>query len=76
MSESKCPFHNTAGGGTTNKDWWPKQLRLDLLSQHSEKSNPLGKSFDYAAAFKKIDYAALKADIKHLMTDSQDWWPA
>ena len=76
MSEQKCPFHQTAGGGTTNKDWWPNQLRLDLLNQHSEKSNPLGKSFNYAAEFKKIDYAALKADLNKLMTDSQDWWPA
>lgn len=76
MNEPKCPFHQTAGGGTTNKDWWPNQLRLDLLNQHSEKSNPLGKEFNYAAEFKKIDYAALKADLHKLMTDSQDWWPA
>ena len=76
MSEQKCPFHNAAGSGTSNKDWWPNQLRLDLLNQHSEKSNPLGKSFNYAAEFKKIDYAALKADLNKLMTDSQDWWPA
>jgi catalase-peroxidase len=75
-AEAKCPFHHAAPGGTTNKDWWPNQLRLDLLAQHSSKSNPLGASFDYAAEFKKLDYAALKADLKRLMTDSQDWWPA
>jgi catalase-peroxidase len=75
-NEGKCPFHSTAGGGTTNKDWWPNQLRLDLLSQHSEKSNPLGKKFNYAEEFKKLDYRALKADLLKLMTDSQDWWPA
>ena len=76
MNEPKCPFHSTAGGGTTNKDWWPNQLRLDLLSQHSEKSNPLGKNFNYREEFQKLDYAALKADLNRLMTDSQDWWPA
>jgi catalase-peroxidase len=75
-SEAKCPFHHVAGGGTTNKDWWPNQLRVDLLNQHSEKSNPLGEKFDYAEAFKKLDYHALKADLVKLMTDSQDWWPA
>jgi len=75
-NEAKCPFHGAAGGGTQNKDWWPNQLRLDLLNQHSEKSNPLGASFDYAQEFKKLDYAALKADLNKLMTDSQDWWPA
>jgi catalase-peroxidase len=74
-TESKCPFH-VAGSGTTNQHWWPHQLRLDLLSQHSEKSNPLGKSFNYREEFKKLDYAALKADLHKLMTDSQDWWPA
>jgi len=75
-NEAKCPFHGAAGGGTQNKDWWPNQLRLDLLSQHSEKSNPLGANFDYAQEFKKLDYAALKADLNKLMTNSQDWWPA
>lgn len=75
-SEAKCPFHHAAGGGTSNKDWWPKQLWVDLLNQHSEKSNPLGEHFDYAQAFKKLDYHALKADLVKLMTDSQDWWPA
>ncbi len=74
--EAKCPFNQSAGGGTTNRDWWPDQLRVDLLQQHSEKSNPLGPQFDYAEAFKQLDYAALKADLKALMTDSQPWWPA
>nr|WP_320133120.1 catalase/peroxidase HPI [uncultured Holophaga sp.] len=74
---SKCPFHPTpAGGGTTNRDWWPEQLRVDLLNQHSSRSNPLGESFDYRAEFRKLDYAALKADLKTLLTDSQPWWPA
>ncbi|WP_442783336.1 catalase/peroxidase HPI [Collimonas fungivorans] len=74
-TEAKCPFHH-AGGGTTNKDWWPNQLRIDLLNQHSSKSNPLGEKFDYAEEFKKLDYKALKADLIKLMTDSQSWWPA
>ncbi|PFH04635.1 catalase-peroxidase [Collimonas sp. PA-H2] len=74
-TEAKCPFHH-AGGGTTNKDWWPNQLRVDLLNQHSNKSNPLGEKFDYAEEFKKLDYNALKADLIKLMTDSQSWWPA
>ena len=76
MSYEKCPFNHAAGGGTTNKDWWPQQLRLDLLSQHSDKSNPLDKSFNYAEAFKSLDLAAVKQDLTALMTDSQDWWPA
>ncbi|QNH17679.1 catalase/peroxidase HPI [Xanthomonas sp. SS] len=75
-SESKCPFHSAASSGTTNKDWWPKQLRVDLLSQHSSKSNPLGETFDYAKAFNALDLQALKQDLRALMTDSQDWWPA
>ena len=75
-TEAKCPFHSAAGGGTSNKDWWPQQLRLDLLNQHSERSNPLGASFKYAEAFKTLDYQALKRDLAALMTDSQDWWPA
>ena len=75
-SEAKCPFHHAAGSGTTNKDWWPKQLPVNLLNQHSSKSNPLGEKFNYAEAFKTLDYAALKADLVKLMTDSQDWWPA
>ncbi|NUA30232.1 catalase/peroxidase HPI [Cupriavidus basilensis] len=76
MSNEKCPFNHAAGDGTTNRDWWPKQLRLELLSQHSDKSNPLDKSFNYAEAFKSLDLAAVKKDLAALMTDSQDWWPA
>ncbi|PBJ83330.1 catalase/peroxidase HPI [Lysobacteraceae bacterium NML93-0399] len=75
-SDAKCPFHQTAGGGTSNRDWWPNQLRLDLLAQHSSKSDPMGADFDYAAEFAKLDYDALKRDLAALMTDSQDWWPA
>lgn len=76
-SEAKCPFnHALVGDATTNRDWWPKQLRVDLLNQHSTRSHPLDETFDYAEAFKDLDYAALKADLKALMTDSQDWWPA
>ncbi|MFK4442297.1 catalase-peroxidase [Caballeronia udeis] len=75
-NEAKCPFNHAAGGGTTNRDWWPKQLRVDLLSQHSSKSNPLDNSFNYAEAFKSLDLAAVKKDLAALMTDSQDWWPA
>jgi catalase-peroxidase len=74
--ESKCPVKHGAGGGTTNRDWWPNQLRLDLLQQHSSRSNPMGRDFDYAKEFKSLDYAALKKDLAALMTDSQDWWPA
>jgi len=76
-SEAKCPFnHALVGDATTNRDWWPKQLRVDLLNQHSTRSHPLDDTFDYAEAFKGLDYAGLKADLKALMTDSQDWWPA
>ena len=75
-TESKCPFNHAAGGGTSNRDWWPEQLRLDLLHAHSAKSNPMGEDFDYREAFKSLDYAALKKDLAALMTDSQDWWPA
>ncbi|WP_026103180.1 catalase/peroxidase HPI [Pseudanabaena sp. PCC 6802] len=80
-SESRCPFMGgvqkfTAGSGTSNRDWWPNQLNLNILHQHSPKSNPMGEAFDYAKAFKSLDYAALKADIFELMTASQDWWPA
>ncbi len=78
--ESKCPFSGTtvpvAGGGTQNADWWPNRLRVDLLSQHSAKSDPLGQEFNYREEFKKLDYEALKSDLRKVMTDSQDWWPA
>ncbi|AXQ27376.1 catalase/peroxidase HPI [Solimonas sp. K1W22B-7] len=76
MTEAKCPFHHSAGSGRSNRDWWPNQLRLDILHQHSSKSDPLGGSFDYRREFGKLDYAALKKDLVQLMTDSQDWWPA
>jgi catalase-peroxidase len=75
-TESKCPFHHAAGGGTTNRDWWPSQLKVELLHQHSTKSDPMGEDFDYAREFKSLDYAALKKDLAALMTDSQPWWPA
>ncbi|WP_060493314.1 catalase/peroxidase HPI [Pseudomonas sp. NBRC 111140] len=74
-NESKCPFHQTAGGGTTNRDWWPDQLNLRILHQHSSKSSP-DPDFDYAKAFKSLDFQALKKDLTALMTNSQDWWPA
>ena len=76
MTESKCPIKHAAGGGTTNQDWWPNQLRLDLLNQHSSKSNPMDEDFDYAKAFNSLDLDAVKKDLDALMTDSQDWWPA
>ncbi|SMF65174.1 MULTISPECIES: catalase/peroxidase HPI [unclassified Pseudomonas] len=75
-NESKCPFHQTAGGGTTNRDWWPDQLNLRILHQHTAKSDPMDPDFDYANAFKSLDFQALKQDLTALMTDSQDWWPA
>jgi catalase-peroxidase len=78
---SKCPVtggthKQIAGGGRTNQDWWPNQLRLDLLHQHSSKSNPMGEDFNYAKEFKSLDLAAVKKDLAALMTNSQDWWPA
>ena len=75
-NEAKCPFHQTAGGGTSNRDWWPNELRVDLLAQHSSKTDPMGAGFDYAEAFKSLDLGAVKSDLTALMTDSQDWWPA
>ncbi|OJB10061.1 catalase/peroxidase HPI [Burkholderia ubonensis] len=75
-TESKCPFHQTAAGGTSNKDWWPEQLNLDILHRHASVSDPMDADFDYAEAFKKLDFAALKQDLRALMTMSQDWWPA
>ena len=78
---SKCPFHNgslkqSAGNGTENKEWWPNQLKLNILRQHSTLTNPMDTDFNYAEAFKKLDLAAIKKDIVALMTNSQDWWPA
>jgi catalase-peroxidase len=75
-TESKCPVNHAAGGGTSNADWWPNQLRLDLLTQHSSKSNPLDTGFSYAKAFRKLDYKALKRDLRKVLTTSQPWWPA
>lgn len=79
--ESKCPFSSgimkkSAGGGTSNRDWWPNQLKLNVLRQHSSLSDPMNEGFDYAEEFKSLDYDALKADLTELMTTSQDWWPA
>ncbi|MDO3380247.1 catalase/peroxidase HPI [Geoalkalibacter halelectricus] len=79
--ESKCPVtgkssRQVAGGGTSNRDWWPNQLNLHILRQHSNLSNPLGEEFNYAEAFKSLDLKAIKQDLHALMTDSQDWWPA
>ncbi|WP_405203381.1 catalase/peroxidase HPI [Dokdonia sp. LLG6352-1] len=78
---AKCPFlggahKQFAGGGTTNRDWWPNELRLNVLRQNATKSDPMGEDFDYAAAFKSLDFTSLKKDVIDLMTDSQDWWPA
>ena len=78
----ECPAHssikkaNVGGGGTRNRDWWPNELKLNILRQHTAVTNPMGKEFDYAAAFKSLDYNALKKDLHALMTDSQEWWPA
>ncbi len=79
--DSKCPVTGavnkpTASRGRSNRDWWPNQLKLDILRQHSNKSNPMGENFNYAEEFKNLDYFALKKDLHALMTDSQDWWPA
>src|SRR5687768_16932 len=79
---SKCPFHNgklkenVGGGGTRNRDWWPDQLKVNILRQHSSLSNPMGENFNYAEEFKSLDLEAVKKDLHALMTDSQDWWPA
>ena len=79
--QSKCPFHggplqNSAGGGTSNRDWWPNQLKLNILRQHSNLSDPMDEGFDYAEEFKSLDLEAVKKDLTDLMTDSQEWWPA
>ncbi|MFC4323618.1 catalase/peroxidase HPI [Litchfieldia salsa] len=78
---SGCPFHggsttSSKSGGTSNKDWWPNALNLNILHQHDRKTNPMGEDFNYTEEFQKLDFAALKQDLKNLMTDSQDWWPA
>ncbi|WP_426139931.1 catalase/peroxidase HPI [Pseudomonas sp. DWP3-1-2] len=75
-TESKCPFTQAAGGGTTNRDWWPNQLNLKILHQHSSLSDPMGEAFNYADEFKSLDFEAVKQDLRALMTESQDWWPA
>ncbi|XAH21644.1 catalase/peroxidase HPI [Xylophilus sp. GW821-FHT01B05] len=75
-SEAKCPVNHTAVSNTTNRDWWPNQLKLNVLHQHSNLSDPMGTAFNYAEAFKSLDLAAVKKDLLALMTDSQDWWPA
>jgi len=74
--ETTGPFSHIAGVGRTNRDWWPNRLRLELLHHHSAKSDPMGKGFDYAKEFKRLDYRGLKRDLVKLMTDSQEWWPA
>ncbi|MFT6731552.1 MAG: catalase-peroxidase, partial [Glaciecola sp.] len=78
---SQCPFlsgtnNKTSGGGTANRDWWPNELRLNILRQHASESSPMDKDFDYSKAFQKLDFSALKREVLNLMTDSQDWWPA
>ena len=79
---SKCPVtgathkHNVGSSGPKNRDWWPNQLKLNILRQHSSLSNPMGEDFDYAEEFKSLDLEALKNDLRKLMTDSQDWWPS
>jgi catalase-peroxidase len=80
-SAANCPFlsgtqKKTAGGGVKNRDWWPNELKLNILRQHSEKTNPMGEDFDYAKEFNSINFTELKQDLVNLMTDSQDWWPA
>jgi catalase-peroxidase len=76
MSDNKCPFVHKAGSGTSNHDWWPNQLHLEILHQHTPESSPMGEDFNYAEEFKTLDLAAVKKDLTALMTDSQEWWPA
>ncbi len=75
-TQAQGPIKHVAGGGTTNRDWWPNELKLELLNQHSSKSDPMGEDFNYAEEFKSLDFAAVKKDLAAVMTDSQDWWPA
>ncbi|MGH9726721.1 MAG: peroxidase family protein, partial [Candidatus Acidiferrales bacterium] len=75
-TEAKCPFHQAAGSGPSNRDWWPEQLNLNILRLNSHLSDPMDEDFDYAEEFKSLDLAAVKKDLVALMTDSQDWWPA
>ncbi|MFW2572462.1 catalase/peroxidase HPI, partial [Legionella sp. 29fVS95] len=75
-TETNCPFHYTAGGGTSSRDWWPNQLKLNILHQHPSVSNPMGEDYNYAEEFKSLDLEAVKQDLQGLMTDSQPWWPA
>ena len=76
MSDNRGSMHHTSGGGRSNRDWWPNQLNLKILHQHSPLSNPMGRDFNYAAAFKSLDLGSVKKDLRALMTDSQEWWPA
>src|SRR2546425_11307713 len=75
-TKAQYPFQHVAGGGTTNRDWWPNELRIDLLHQHSSKSNPMDEDFNYAQEFKSLDLAAGKKNLAALTTESQGWWPA
>src|SRR5678815_422956 len=75
-SEATCPLTHAAVRATTNRDWWPNQLNLKILNQHSPLSDPMGRGFSYAKEFKSLDLAAVKKDLSTLMTDSQAWWPA
>lgn len=75
-TEARCPFHHSTSNARTNRDWWPESLKIELLAQHSHKSDPMGEDFDYAKEFQSLDLAAVKKDLAAVMTDSQDWWPA
>ena len=75
-TEAKCPFVHKPGKATANHTWWPNQLHIEILHQHSPQSNPMGEEFNYAEEFNSLDLAAVKQDLTALMTDSQDWWPA
>ncbi len=74
--EARCPFQRSPGGGRSNQDWWPSRLKLNILHQHASRSDPMGPDFNYAEEFKSLDLVAVKEDLRALMTDSQDWWPA